>query len=186
MSVLLTSGRRNLICQNNKGGVKDLYLMKFEPLDITQIILQGQELVSIPSQSIYKFWTNNAQFSEQVSNDESGIKYEQSLTFKLNKANFETTKQLHSIKDLFLRYVLVMNDETIRIGGLFNGASMEFTNTSGGSKTEGTNYEITMSGAEEISAPYLENLTVLTGANNFIFMDANNFTFMDSNNFIHN
>ena len=158
----LTKGRNELTCRNNIGGINKVYLFKFDSYDITQIVRSGQTVTSFPTTAIYEFWNNTANFTENVSNDENGVTFNQSLTFTLTKTDLTTTNQLNSIKDLFFRYIVEFNDGSLRIGGLYNGANLSFIINSGGGKADGTNYDITIEGIEEISAPYLDNLNDFT------------------------
>ena len=59
---------------------------------------------------------------------------------------------------MFFSYVLRFNDGSLRIGGLLKGASLEYTTNSGGAKSDSNNYTITLTGIEEDSAPFLNNL----------------------------
>lgn len=155
---LITKGRTELSCRNNIGGIKNVYLFNFVPLSITDYIINGAEITSFPVTQLYEFYTRDANFTENITNDEQGISYSQSLTFTMTKQNITTSKLLSSIKDLFFSYVLRFNDGSLRIGGLLKGASLEYTTNSGGAKSDANNYTITLTGIEEDSAPFLNNL----------------------------
>lgn len=183
MSGLITKGRKEISCRNNIGGVKSVFFAKYEKFTKPSIVLSDQELISIPNFTLYEFFTKTASFSESVQNDQNGIFYDQKLQFTLYSQSKNTSMLLNQMQNLFLRYVIVFNDKSIRIGGLYNGARLSYSNNSGGTKQSGSAYNINIESKEEISAPYVDNTEVITGAkDNYIFMNGNNFVFMDDNN----
>lgn len=185
MSCGLTSGRTEP-CRDNIGGIKNVYLFKY--FETNSIVRTGQLVISFPSSEIYLFYQMGASFNETISNDENGEVFEQSLNFRLNKQDVLTTNKLNTVHQIDLRFIVEFYDGSFRIGGLYNGAKITAMDiNSGGSKSEGNGYNVTITGRELISAPYIDNLEVITGGvDNYIFMDGNNFIFMDGNNFIFN
>ena len=184
----VTKGRTEIICRDNVGGIRNVYLMKYIYYPITSIVggMSGY-LKEFPTSILYKYETQNANFSETINNDENGIYFEQSLNFDLIKQDFLTTKELDAIRDLELRYVVEFNNGLYRVGGLYNGSNIEnFSIDSGGAKSSFNGYKVSIKSREEYAAPFIDNLTVITGSNNYIFMDGNNFVFMDGNNYIFN
>lgn len=157
----LTTGRTEP-CRDNIGGIKNVYLFPYVSYSITQITRNKQLVTSFPTTTIYQFYTTNANFNEQISNDENGETYSQSLTFRLNKVDLQTTRNLNGARDLFFRYIVEFNNGSFRLGGLYQGANMTFTINSGGAKGDGSYYDITLEGNELISAPYLNNLNDFT------------------------
>jgi len=117
--IALTKGRTALNCRDNVGGIKNVYLAKFELYNNLEIVRDKQTVTSFPNTNIYDFWTNNAVFTEQSSED--GYKYDQSLNFTLLKSDLITSQQLYNIKDLYFRCILEFNDGSLRILGLYNG-----------------------------------------------------------------
>lgn len=174
----LLKGRNEISCRNNIGGIKKVYLFKYKAYDITQIVRDKQLVTSFPSTTAYEFYTNNADFNETISNDDNGVTYDQSLTFRLNKTDLETTRQLNSIENLFLSFIVEFNDGSLRLGGLYKGCNLSFDIQSGGSKLDGTGYNITISGKEEISAPYLDNLNDFTGER-FLLLEDGTFLLLE-------
>jgi len=186
MSVL-TNGRKEILCRNNIGGVKNVYIFSYDA-DQT-FILNGQTVVSASSSStLYKFEIANGNFSESITNDENGIVFNQSVSFRLFKQNVFTTNELNALTNFDFRYIVEFNDGSLKLGGLYNGAKVSSLNiNSGGAKQDFTGYDLTFESAEELESPYLDNLEVITGeAINYIFENGNNFIFQDNNNFIFN
>jgi hypothetical protein len=179
--IALTKGRNALSCRNNIGGIKNVYLFKFVEYNVTQIVRSGQEVTSFPNTEIYEFWTNNANFNETVSNDASGYKLDQNLTFSLLKTDLVTSRQLDSIKDIYFSCIITLNDGTHRILGLYNGLNLTYSDNSNGTKEQGTRYDITLTGSETISAPYLDNLNDFTIAQ-YLLLENGDFLLLEDGN----
>lgn len=159
MSCALTRGRKEG-CRDNQGGVRAVYLAKYVDIPFGSIVRNGQEVVSFPSTTFYKYETQNAQFSEQISNDENGVNYTQNLTFVLTKQDLLTTQELDRAQRVDLRFLVEFNDGSVRFGGLYNGAQItSIAIESGGGKGDLNGYNITIEGSEEISAPFTSILS---------------------------
>lgn len=159
MSCGLTNGRTEP-CKS-VSGIKRVYLFKYVQYANTQIVgVKGSTLTSFPSTDIFSYECVNANFNEEIANDENGVKINQNLTFTLLKQNTLTTKRLSDIKELELRYIIELNDGRFRIGGLFKGANItELKLVSGGSKNSLNGYNITIESTEEYLAPFIDNLS---------------------------
>jgi len=173
MSCNLTSGRTELSCFDNIGGVKRVYLMPFVSYNISQIVgTRGVEVTSFPYTTIYAYETTNANFNEQINNDENGVSYSQSLTFTLLKQDLATTKELNNATKIDLRYIVEFNDGKYRFGGLWKGATISSIDLqSGGSKADGNLYNLTINSEEEYSAAYLDDLTDFEEYNTLLLQD---------------
>ena len=123
MSCALTSGRTEG-CRDNQGGVRNVYLLKYVDYPFGSIALNGQEVTSFPFSTLYKYETQDASYSETISNDENGVSFSQNLTFTLTKQDLLTTKELDRAQRIDLRYIVEFNDGTFRFGGLYNGAQI--------------------------------------------------------------
>jgi hypothetical protein len=161
MSCGLTSGRTEP-CKS-VSGIKRVYLFKYVQYANTQIVgVKGSTLTSFPATTIYGYECVNANFNENIVNDENGVKIDQSLTFTLLKQDYLTTKTMQEIKQLELRYIIELNDGRYRIGGLFKGANMkELKLVSGGSKNSLNGYQITIESTEEYLAPFIDDLATV-------------------------
>lgn len=167
MSCILTSGRTNPC--NTVSGIKRVYLFKYVQYANTQIVgVKGSTLTSFPTTTIYPYECVNANFNEDIVNDENGVKITQALSFTLLKQDFLTTKTMQEIMQLELRYIIELNDGRFRIGGLFKGANMtELKAVSGGSKNSLNGYNVTISGTEEYLAPFIGDLESVGFATSF-------------------
>lgn len=154
MSCGLTKGRTEG-CFDNIGGVKNIYLFNYVDYPFTAIVRDGQEVTRFPSSTLYKYEPQGANFSEQISNDANGVKYDQTLSFTLTKQDRLTTDELNRAQQIDLRYLVEFNDGLIKIGGLYNGAKItQISIISGGSKGDLNGYNITITGSEEVSASF--------------------------------
>ena len=191
MSVL-TSGRTELACYDNIGGIRNVYLFKYVDYAYNQIITSGQELVTFPATTIYKYEIQSGGFVENIQNDEQGVLYQQSCNFTLVQQNLLTTNELDLLTKIDLRYIVEFNDGSYKIGGLYNGAKITSLDlTSGGSKKDFNGYSITINSSEEYESFYIDDLsstgfTIFSPTINYVFMNDDNFVFQDLNNFIFN
>ena len=159
MSCALTSGRREISCRNNIGGLKNIYLFKY---DAYNIVLSGQEVVTFPDIGLFKYEIRVGDFKQSIENDENGIVYSQDLNFTLFKQDLLTSLELNRATNIDLMYIVEFNDGTYRLGGLRNGASITSLElVSGGSKGELNGYNITISGKELLEAPFIDADTFL-------------------------
>lgn len=157
---ILTSGRTEP-CLNNVGGVKRIYLFKYEDYTYNQIVgVKGSTLTSFPATDIYSYDSVLTSFDETINNDEDGISVEQTLQFTLTKQNLLTTNRLSEFRELDLRFIVEYNNGKYRIGGLFNGAYVEEIKlVSGGTKGSLNGYQITIKSDEEYQAAFIDDLS---------------------------
>lgn len=155
----LTTGRKEIACKS-VGGIKFVYLFKYVDYAYTQIVgTRGQEVTSFPATDIYAFEVNRASFTENVVNNEQGLSYDQSLTFDLKKQDRFSQQDLVTASNIELRFIIKLNDGRFKIGGLFNGASLEFETDSGGGKETFNGYRITVTAQEEWQSAFIDDLS---------------------------
>jgi hypothetical protein len=159
MSLNLTSGRTEP-CSDSVGGIRKIYLFNYVDYTNSQIIVSNQTLTTFPATTIYDFWVSNASMTETITNDDNGVSYDQSLNFRLKKQDIPTTLDLDTIRRGELRYIIELNDGRFKIGGLYKGATISsMTFNSGGAKAEGSNYDINITGQEEVNSYFIDNLS---------------------------
>lgn len=188
MSCAITKGRTEP-CRNNIGGVKNVYFFNYNPYTAAQITIEDGFLNSFPSSTVYKYDVVNTTFVENINNDdENGVSYSQNLSIRLLKQDLPTTKEINKLKDLIFNVVVEYESGVLRVLGLFNGCTVSGGSIAyGGAKNEFNGYEIQIEAQEEIQAPFITSLDIITGnVFNYIFMDGENFIFMDENNYIFN
>ena len=162
MSCVLTKGRTEP-CRDGVGGVKFVYLFPFVEYDYTEILgVKGVEITQFPDTSIYKYAIKGGSFVESIENDDEGVKYNQSLSFTLIKQDLETTNELDAMSRIDLRYIVELNDGSLKMGGVYNASRLtDYSIESGGAKNSLNGYNLTFTGIEEFSAPFLDNLNIL-------------------------
>lgn len=157
MSCTLTSGRKEILCRDNIGGIKAVYLFKYIEYPYNSIVgAYSGNITSFPTIEPFKYETKGATFTENITNDENGIFYDQTLTFNLFKSELLTTRELNIIKDLELRFLVEYNAGYFKMGGVYNGAEIEtFSINSGGNKSDFNGYNVTIKAREEYSSPFI-------------------------------
>lgn len=164
MSCGLTKGRTEP-CMDNIGGVKYIYFAPFVQYADSLIIgTKGVEITEFPYTVFFKYEPNTANFSEDITNDENGIKHTQSLIFTLSKQDLTTTNELHIMQGIDLRYVVQFNNGSLKMGGVYNGANItDYTIDSGSNKGSLNGYSITITSDEEYASPFLTDIGVIGG-----------------------
>lgn len=193
---LLTSGRTELNCYNNVGGIRYVYFTEY--VDHAYIDIEGEKgvlLTSIPDAFIYRYDVVGGSFTQPIEQSENGELYKQELTFTLTQQNRLTTNELRVLSNIDLRYIVEFNNGNLQIGGLYNGAKVTSLDaSSGGSKNSLNGYNITISGSESYQAAFIDNLSDAglievekpTDLSNFIYQSEDNYIFQDDNNYILN
>lgn len=186
---ILTKGRTEISCYNNIGGVKNVYLFKYINYSFGQIVAEkGVELTTFPSTTIYKYEGVNSSFQENIQNNDTGILYNQTVSFDLQKQNLVTTVELNKIKDIDLRYIVEFNDGSYKIGGLYNGAKITGLElTTGGSKSDFNGYKLTIESKEQYQSAYIDNLGdvgFVVSPDNYLITEDGEFILTQDNEYI--
>ena len=152
MSVL-TSGRTEP-CKDGIGGLKEIWLTSFIPYSERNIAgYKAMLLTSFPTTLMFKFEGRNKIFNEEF--NDGG--YEQSVEIRLLKQDYITVALLETLIKKKVRAVVVDWMGQIRVAGLHNGLDVEVKTSSGGSRFDYNGYELTMTGSEPYSAPFLSS-----------------------------
>lgn len=190
MSCTLTKGR-NETCNDDIGGIKKIYLFNYKSYGYSDIEVEsGVELTSFPSTNAYEYHVVNGSFVENMTKDDNGVKWEQTLTFTIKKQEKEVHREVKKVAKAMLRYIVVLNNGKYKLGALRNGASvtsLELTN--GTEKAEGTLYNVTITGFELHKAPFFDNLEDAgfnTPPIGKLYQTGDNFIYQDDDNFIFN
>lgn len=161
MSCGLTTGRAEP-CSDNIGGLRKVYLFNYTNYNQTQITggLDGDAVTTYPATTIYEFPVFGASFNENITQDEQGYKYSQSLNFRLKKIGFTTNIDLDIATRRDIGFIVEFNDGTFRIGGLWNGARVQNLEiNTGGAKGDFNGYDITIVADEIHPAPEITDLS---------------------------
>jgi len=174
-------------CSDSLGGVSTFYLFPWQKYTRTQIVLDGQKLITFPTTTIYKVDVQSVNFTETASFDGGSVKWDQSFTFDVPKT--DVGSQLFELLKQNYRLIYTDNISNTRILGLYNGLESIITNESGADKASLNGYRVQMDGLEENQAYWIDSLTdvgftVDLNPNNFVLQNDNNFILQDNNNFI--
>lgn len=183
MSCVLIKGRKEPLCRDSVGGIKNVYLFKYIPYAYNLIQgVRGVEITSFPDITLFKYEVINGNFSETITNDDNGVSYSQSLTFTLFKQDVSTTNELDNLQKIDLRYIVEYNNGSLKMGGVYNGARLEsYTIDSGSSKSSLNGYNLTFSSQEEYSAPFINELPII---GDYLLLEDNFNILLEDSNFI--
>lgn len=154
----VTKGRTEISCKDNVGGIKAVYLFPFVDYANSVIIgTRGVEVTSFPATEVFKYEVVEGSFNEDITNDENGIFYTQTLSFSLNKQDVTTTNELRVLSNIDFRYIVEYNAGYYKCGGLEKGANVESINiTTGGVKGSRNGYSVVIKSMEEWKAPFID------------------------------
>jgi hypothetical protein len=144
-------------CKDNLGGVQKMYLFPFVKYLRSQIITDGEYLVSFPNTIIFEIEAVQISFTEPMQENEGGKFYNQSLGFSLigNDDFFEIQKLLK--KDY--RCIIQDRNGNYKILGLYNGLQCtNLTQETGGGKSDLNGFNISFEGQEQRSSLFIEDL----------------------------
>ena len=144
-------------CKDSLGGLKKVYLFPYVKYSRSQIILNGNILVSYPDTTIYEFEVEtNPSVSQTQSTDAGGKYFDISLSLDLpNTLGYDFEKVLN--KD----YNIITEDRNGKLRFLGNRNGLECTSLNydtGGSKNSFSGLKLSFEGKEECEAWFINNL----------------------------
>lgn len=144
-------------CNNNFGGVSDLYIFKYVDYARSQIKVTNNILTTFPYSVIYDLNALQVSFSENVEEEDGGVIYAQSGAFQLNKIlNTDNYKKFVS-QDW--RIIIKDNNNNYRLIGLENGIKIKFTKEVGTNLADFNGFKFSFQTKEENTAPFFNDLT---------------------------
>ena len=143
-------------CKNLQGGVNKLYLFPFVKYSRSQIVLNGQELVTFPITTIYDWESNVTNYSENTSIEGGDVVWSQNFTIQIPKTVI--TSEVFKLVKQDYRAIYIDRLGNIRILGLFNGLEAQINNETGQNKTDFNGYKVTFTGKEDNQAYFITDL----------------------------
>lgn len=177
MSCLIDSGR-GIGCRDSAPGIRRIFFVNFGDLDVTQD--PTTELVTEliqPSQTIdiyeYVLPNQTGSFEEEIQNEvENGsVNYSQNLEIRLFRPRVEDRVQLRQIAIGRPHAIVETRNGEFLIVGFKEGLTLTGTLQTGTSGTDFAGYELTFTGEEQLSAPFVDpdaifnnaDVTIVTG-----------------------
>ena len=172
--------------KDSLGGVDRVYLFPFVDYSFSQITLDGQELVTFPSTTLFSLHSVSTNFNETIEIEGGSVAWNQSFSIEFPKMALSSEIYKFSFKDY--RAIYIDRNNNIRILGLYNGLESQITQETGTNKPDFSGYRVTFSGREDNQAYYIENLIAagftINTANNYVFEDGCNYVFENGTNYI--
>jgi hypothetical protein len=185
MEAVLVNGRLRG-CKSNLGGVDKLWLFPFVKYSRSQIVTDGNILVSFPTTDIYRFnYNGNPAPSENQSENEGGKFYDLGLSFDLAKS----TDSFNIEKLIKKDYRLIFQDRNglYRIFGLYTGLICEtITYNTGSGKSDLNGFNLSFNGQEEKGSFFINDLEqagFFDAGENYRITEAGEFRITENNNF---
>ena len=153
----------NRACKDSLGGVKTIWLFPWAKYSRKLIQRQGINLVSFPSNLIYKFdGLFDSSFLESDTFDANGQRFEQTLNINFSKIG--NTYDFKVLRDGLLRAIVEDNNNKLWLLGQDNGIrATQYTKQTGSDKSQLNGYNLAFEGSERMEAPLLSSLDIVTG-----------------------
>ena len=140
-------------CKENQSGVNTIYVFPYIKYNRNQVSLSNHFLSSYPNRNVYEYKAQSISFNENAKITNGGVEWSQSLSFKipLINSNIEVNKLN------YMDYCIIFKDRqgVLRLMGLWNGATVESSSTSGLDKGSFSGYEVKATAKETQQAPYM-------------------------------
>jgi len=169
----------NRKCKDSLGGVKTVWLLKWQKYNYSQIVTDGNYLIQFPESFIFRFDSViPVTASEQHEENDGGKFYNQNISMSFIAKSSREFEQM--IKNDW-RCLVLDNNGLYRIFGLYNGlecGTIEFK--SGGAKNEFNGYSFTLTGKEEKGSYFIEDPATLGLTEEDFFLLSMNYDFLTS------
>lgn len=146
----------NRKCKDSIGGVSKVWICKYQKYSRSQIVTDGNILVSFPDSFLHSFESleiPNA--TETQETGEGGKFYNQSISLVFSGAD---KTQLELLNYLEYRILILDNNGVYRIYGMYNGLeSSGLTYETGGAKNSFNGFRITFTGKEDKKSLFVNN-----------------------------
>lgn len=169
---------RKIQCDNSQGGANKVYVMPFVNYLDSQITIVNNVLTVFPYNIIYDMNANNINYSIDAGSD----LFDEKVSFQVKKL-LENDKFNNFIKQDY-RVIVKDNNSKIRLFGLTNGMIGSYKEDIGTNRTDFNGYSFNFQNKEEISAPYLNDLSFfnIMPIDGLLLQDGNDNILQDGNN----
>jgi len=140
-------------CKENQGGIETLYIFPYTKYSRAQISLLDETLVDFPNTDVFEYKAQGISFSEDAKITDGGVEWSQSLSFKIPVLDRDS--EINKLN--YMDYCIIFKDrqKNLRIIGLFNGATIETSSTTGGDKGAFSGYDVKVNAKETRQAQYI-------------------------------
>lgn len=144
-------------CKSSIGGIKAVWLLKWQKYPRSLIQVSGNYLIGFPDTFIHKFESITPPVAtETIQENDGGKFYEQSITMSFKS---DWSREFAELMTSDYRLVFLDNNGFYRIFGLYSGMRSDAINfASGGTKGELNGYTFTLNGQEETESLFIESL----------------------------
>lgn len=147
----------NRKCKDSVGGVRKVWLCKYVKYSRSQILTDGNTLVSFPDTFIYSFHSVEASnASESMEQTDGGKFYNQSISLTFQGAD---PKEIELLQNIDFRILYLDNNGIYKIFGLRNGMEAgTITYETGGAKSSLNGFKINFTGKEKEESVFVLDL----------------------------
>lgn len=145
----------NRKCKSSIAGVRSVWIMKWLNHSLSQIVTEGNKLVSFPEVFIYKFESiTDVTASETQETNDGGKYWKQSLSLTFQGSDSSNIEILQRVDT---RILILDNNGLYRVFGLYNGmlgGNIDYT--TGGAKSDLNGIKISFEGQEEKQSVFVD------------------------------
>lgn len=175
-------------CNDNIGGLNNLYLFDYVDYRRYLIEVNGSELVNYPATTIFKYElrADGNNLNIDLQEDETGISYNQSLSLALKGYSLERSS-VYNLLNKKVGCILELKSGKYQIIGLRNGCFVKSVKgQTGGGRSDFSGYNIEIEAKETDSVFFIDNLSNagFITEENFLYQNNNAFLYQDNSNFI--
>ena len=171
MSCLIDSGR-GIGCRDSAPGIRRVFFVNYNDLEVEQDPTSEEVTAITPASGsgieIYEYILPNqtGSFQEEIQNEvaNGSVNYSQSLEIRLFKATAEDRLQLRQIAIGRPHAIVEDRNGNFILLGWKEGLTLTGTLQTGTAGTDFAGYELTFTGEEGISAPFVEKAAIIDNA----------------------
>lgn len=170
MSCLIDSGR-GIGCRDSAPGLRRIFFVNFGDLEVVQDPTTEEVTAITPSAEaidVYEYILPNqtGSFEEEIQNEvaNGSVNYSQNLEIRLFRPRAEDRLQLRQIAIGRPHAIVETRNGEFLLVGWKEGLTLTGTLQTGTSGTDFAGYELTFTGEEQLSAPFVDPDAVLDNA----------------------
>jgi hypothetical protein len=148
---------RGIECANSNGGNTEIYLLPFVKYNRSQIKYEGNYITEFPYSAIFLLESPLVSFSENISHEDGGVEFNQSVSFQLNK--ILDTDNYIGFAAVDWRIIAKDSNGNYRMIGTHTGLKGKYTKETGGDKPDFNGFKFTFETKEEKTAGFLQDLS---------------------------
>ena len=144
---------------DRQGGVSKLYLFPYVKYSRSLNLVQGQEVVTFPSTTVYEYEAENISLSQSTSLKDGGVEWSQTLSFTLTQSDKDS--EVYKLVNKDYSAIILDRNGDYRFIGMRNGGEVTVQTSTGTGKSDMNGYQVTLKASESNQAYYVPSFDSL-------------------------